>query len=369
MPRYKSKEFDIPFYERSTESYRLKIKVDKTISDDASTLKNKAVEYYITHYFPEFYAYLFNPSAFDEFENADLDVAAALKIEIKNATLAHSQYETAPPSSKKIAVFSLRYDIDGKRRQLENNGQFPSFEENLIFFNNQNEIGSTNSQSTFTVGTLGETNNLLNNGLRTFDTQYQGFEGQISLNVDFGSLQTSAQKILNLLVSVLAEQLKTSSPSYDFGEADTITLFFGKKNNKLDITGMEYLLLENSIQSQPMKIGYFSIVQYNRLLQDPLTLALLKNYQSILGSVQSSANTNSSYSFFDFLSDPAIGDALGEDPTMLDFNPQPKKDLQNILISIASDYGLIETNNTEELEKGFTTALTSTELKKLKNQE
>jgi hypothetical protein len=119
-----------------------------------------------------------------------------------------------------------------------------------------------------------------------------------------------------------------------------------------------------------MKIGYLSAVKYNNLLQDPLTLAVLRDYRSILDSVQRGTNTNTSYSFFDFLSSSGFRNQLDGESLQIDlssFRPNPKKDMQNALISIASEYGLIETNNVEQLEKGFTTSMTSEEVRRLKN--
>tara|TARA_Y100000593_G_scaffold65221_1_gene120195 strand:- start:27686 stop:32950 length:5265 start_codon:yes stop_codon:yes gene_type:complete len=369
MPRYKNKKFNIPFYEKSSQSYRLKIKVNDRIFENDDRMKKKAADLYITHYFPEFYAFLSDTEEFEKFENAELDVAEALKEVLISKTTIINRYETQPPTQMRIVVFSLKYDIDTKRKQLEDSGTMPSFEENLLFFNSENEIGDTRSESTFSVATLGKTNNSLNDGLRMFNTQLQGFEGQISLNVDFNSMQTSTQQILNLLVTTLSAQLKTTASSASFSDADTVTIFFGKKGAKIAVTGMEYLLIEESIESQPMKIGYFSIIKYNRLLKDPLTLATLKNYQSILAGVQSTATNNTNYSFFDFLNDPGVSSELGAPPaTILDFNPQPKKDMQNILVSIAADYGLIDVGDTEDLEKGFTTALSSEELQNLRQR-
>jgi hypothetical protein len=95
--------------------------------------------------------------------------------------------------------------------------------------------------------------------------------------------------------------MRIQTPSYDFSEADTVTLFFGQKGPKLAIYGMNYLLIEESIESQPLKIGYFSIAKYNKLLQDPLTLSILRNYRQLLDSIQTSKDNRSNYSFFDFL--------------------------------------------------------------------
>ena len=226
MPRYINKKFNIPFYEKSSKSYRLKIKVNDRIFEDDDRMKNKAVDRYITHYFPEFYAFLSDTEEFEKFENADLDVAEGLRETLISKTTIINRYQTHPPTQMRIVVFSLKYDMDKRRKQLEDSDTMPSFEESLLFFNNENEIGDTQSESTFSVATLGKTNNSLNDGLKMFNTQLQGFEGQISLNVDFNSMQTSTQQILNLLVTILSGQLKTTASSASFNAADTITIFF-----------------------------------------------------------------------------------------------------------------------------------------------
>ena len=135
-----------------------------------------------------------------------------------------------------------------KREELESDIKMPLYEPNLDFFNEREGIGSSIAETTLTVGTIGTENKLLNNGLKTFDSQYKGFEGQIDLNVDFGYMSIAATKILNLLVTELTRQLRIQSPSYDFSEADTLTLLFGKKNGKIAISGINYLLIEKSIQ-------------------------------------------------------------------------------------------------------------------------
>tara|TARA_A100001515_G_scaffold138812_1_gene132743 strand:- start:825 stop:4829 length:4005 start_codon:yes stop_codon:yes gene_type:complete len=373
MPQYRTKPFNIPFYDsRRRGSYRVKVRVNKSTSNSVAK-QEIAPKYFITHYFPEFYAFLEDPAVFATFENANETVAQALYDDIAAKVRIHNRYETAPPSNKRIIIFSLDgFDIDARRQQLEDDGEMPSFAENLAYFNEQENKGETISESTFVVGSLGLTNDLLKNGLRTFNTQFLGFEGQINLNVDFNGLQNGTQKILNLIVTILSQQLKTETPSYDFNEADTITLFFGRDDRRdtLTITGIQYLLVEESIQSQPMKIGYLSAVKYNKLLQDPLTLAVLRDYKSILDSVQAGSNTNTSYSWFDFMSSSGFRNEIDGQSLQIDlssFRLDPKKDMQNVLISVASEFGLIETNNVEQLEKGFTTSMTSEEVKRLKD--
>lgn len=383
MVMYKNSTFNVPFYEKESGLYKVKIKVNKDLLplaplDDG--IKDAAVQEFITSYLPEFYSYLFDVQYFQT--NCDpnsnkpscdisiIDVASEIKDELKNLIRVDTSYETSPPGPKIVVVLNLRYDFDSKREELESDSKMPFYEPNLDFFNEREGIGSSISETTLTVGTIGAENKLLNNGLKTFDSQYKGFEGQIDLNVDFGYMSIAATKILNLLVTELTRQLRIQSPSYDFSEADTLTLFFGKKNGKIAISGINYLLIEKSIQSEPLKIGYFSIAKYNKLLQDPLTLALLRNYRNVLTSIQGAHNSGTSYSFFDFLDDDTVKDSLNRPPgTVFDnFNPQPKKELDNILLKVANEYGLIDVNNVDSLEKSFKDYFDTDELQKLKQE-
>lgn len=381
--KYKDQSFNIPFYETQTGFYKVKIKVDKLDFNQPDARNQEFIEAgtreFITSYLPEFYSYLFDEQYFQD--NCDpnpndpncdvniLEVASELKEEIEELVSVESTFPTSPPGPKTIVILNLRYDFDSKREDLENSFSMPLYQPNLDFFNEAEGITGPIDQTTLTVGTIGAENKLLNNGLKTFDTQYKGFEGQIDLNVDFGYMSIAATKILNILVVELTKQLRIQSPSYDFSEADTLTLFFGKKKGKLAVSGINYLLIEKSIQSEPLKIGYFSIAKYDKTLQDPLTLAVLRNYRQILTSIQGANDSGTSYSFFDFLNNDSVKDSLNSPGTVFDnFNPQPKKDLDNELLKVANEYGLIDVNNVDALEKSFKTAFYTEELRKLKEE-
>ena len=385
--KYQSKDFNIPFYESQTQTYKVKIKVDKINSNEELESRRQELialgfQEFVTSYLPEFYSFLFDTEYFqnecnpyppgDPCANSIIDVANDLEQELKSRITIESWFDTSPPSSKSIVIVRTSFDLDSKRDELEADKNMPLYEPNLVFFNNQQNLSGPVAETTLTVGTIGSENKLLNNGLKTFDTQYKGFEGQIELNVDFGYMSIAATKILNIIVTELTKQIRIQTPSYNFSEADTVTLFFGKDaNNKLAIYGMNYLLIEESIQSQPLKIGYFSIAKYNKLLQDPLTLAILRNYTQLLDSIQTSKDNRSNYSFYDFLNNDEVKDSLALPATgslFGNFNPQPKKDLDNELLRVASEQGLIDINNTEALEKGFTTFFSSEELQKIKQQ-
>ena len=371
--KYLSKTFNVPFYERSSESSKVRMKVGRANSADeivgnSANIRDAAREF-ITSYLPEFYSALYDEEYFATEANGDLDLANQLVLDIQDSITVESFYQTFPPSNKTVVIFRSVYNFDKKREELLSNDTMPDFDANLAFFNEQQSIVGEISETTLTVGTLGSQNNLLNNGLKSFDTQYGGFEGQIDINVAFGPLQLQATGILNVLVAILSEQTKIQSPSYDFSEADTITIIFGKKRGKLAVSRIDYLLVEDSIESQPLRVGYFSIIKNNKLLKDPLTLAILRNYQNLLTAFQGNIDTQNPYSFFDFLNDDSVRDSLGLTGDLIEnFQLQPKKDMTNELLRVASDQGLIDINNVDQLEKGFKDYFTSEEYRKLKQE-
>ena len=380
---YTSKQFNIPFYEKQSEAYKVKIKIDRVNSrEDLGTLEGAILQAgcdeYITSFLPEFYSYLYDQQYFEENCRPDNDctvdivsMAADLKNSIIEKTSIEYWYQTKPTSNKSIAILKCYFDFDGEREKLEANNKMPLYQPNLDFFNEQQNITGPDGETTLVVGTIGTENKLLNNGLRTFDTQYKGFEGQLKLNTDFNALQSSAVKILNIIVTELTKQARIQTPSYNFSEADTITLKFGKKRDRLALHSLDYLVVEDSISSQPLKIGYFSIAKYNKILNDPLLIAVLKNYDNIITSVQDTPDTQSPYSFYEFLSASSEQGAFG-DPIQgglfENFSPQPKKDFENELLKAASEFSLIDIKNVDSLEEGFTTSLTTEELEELKKK-
>lgn len=377
--KYKSKTFNVPFYESQTDLHKVKLKVDKITSNEELeqnrlSILEAACDEFITSNLPEFYSSIYDEEYFQT--NCDpepecgniLDVAFKIRQEIIDRSNVEAWFQPDNPAAQNtIAIVSLEYDFDSRREQLEAKNRMPLYEPNLQFFNDQQGFTGPVGETTLTIGTIGAQNKLLNNGLRTFDTQFKGFEGQINLNVDFNVLGVNATKIMNIIITELSKQVRIQTPSSEFSDADTITLIFGKSGNKLALYGMEYLLLEDSIENKPLTIGYFSIAKYNNLLRDPLTLSILRNYDAILSSIQDANRGSNTYSFFDFLSNEEVQDSLGNPGTVFDnFNRQPKKELNNDFIREANELGLIDINNTDALERGFVTFLSSEEVQELR---
>jgi len=408
--KYLGEKVNIPFYDRKRGEQIVKLKIKRTklgansrnadhpndlSPSDKEFIKNRSAKRFIAHYFPEFYTFLYDQQLFSTFVGANLDVAQDLKDSIKeNITIGRIDDSATP--GRIIIVTILDYDIEKKRESIKSAHCLPSFEDNLTFFNEQQEITNILSEATFAIGTIGQTNSSLNDGLNAFNTQMAGLEGQLQFNPNMGMLANTTQSALSLAITLVASQLKANSPSYKFGAADSMTMYFGQQENsalpggsQVAVGRIEYLKVEESITPQPMKIGYFSNIRYNNSLKDPLTLITLKNYDSILASITAGGAGGSSVpgldvgaggaggsGFMDFMRNPEVQNALT--PHELNpsgsassiFNPlpplTPPDPPGNPFINAAKELTDIDIENTKELEKGFKTAFTSAQLKALK---
>jgi len=414
--RYLNQDFKIPFYEESTKSYKLKFKVSPRIRNASeqrereAELKEKALRYYVTHYLPEFYTYLFNETTFQEIlDNSpkltlpgdnepqpmiSMTETIELMSSIQRSIKIEHYFNAAPPmANKSVVVVSTNLDFLARREKLEAEGKMPSYESNYEYFRTKNNVSVPTSSTTLAIASLGRQNNFLNDGLRAFNQQHQGFEGQLNINLDFTFTQTSVQLTLNWLVSSLVAQLRRSSAA-NLTDADTLTLEFGKKNNKPAVVRMSYLLVEESIQNSPLKVGVFSAVLYKTQFHDPMTVAILQNYRTIVEQVENgSINPDAPpYTVWQFLESPnvmstlsgsfglnfgtfgSLGDiasgsvALPRPMTPAELAAQHQESIQNEYIKAAKELGLISATDVTALKEGFSTLYTEAEIEKISKE-
>jgi hypothetical protein len=396
--RYVNRSFKIPFHDASSNEFKLKLKFNR--QEGFASKVEKASRHYLDHFFPEFYRYRIDPEYYDEpsraADGSQTDVARieAIMQEVKNSIDIAARFGTSPPSGRQVNVFTTSYDFMAIRMQLESEGKMPSYEAALSFFREQKNLSEPRSETTLVIAALGTTNNAFNDGMSAYNRQLQGFEGQLNINVDFNFLQTDVQKILNTLVSDLVYTLRRTGTSAAFTEADTLTIQFGLVDErKPAVVGIEHLLVEQSIASEPAKIGVFTNILYNRVFQDPLSLATLKNYQNIVESVQDGPLEASALqqmfatsgsmggTFLDFLESPDTIETLANPPTIMDtdtFDPTfnlgqtpvtgSANDFQNVFIQVAYEEGLLSPANLKSLENGFQEFFSSEEMQKIKAQ-
>lgn len=408
--RFPNKPFKIPFYDTTSKKFKLKLKVSNFGSQISGTerreIQEKAVKYYLDNYIPEFFAIRFDQSAFEgmlpteaadalgnpgqktisieEIEEIIDDIQSSLQIE--------NHFNTAGPSTLKIVIVSTTYEFYKLRKKLEAANQMPSFEASLQFFRDNRNLSAPDSETTLLIASIGAQNKAFNDGMRSYAQQYQNFEGQLNINVDFSFLQTDIQKILNALILDLVSQLRRSGTAVEFLETDTLTIQFGLwDDRKPRVVGMEYLVVGESIESQPLKVGLFTAIKYNRSFRDPLSVATLKNYQNVVESIQQPYGSvigglvaqSGSLSFFDFLQSPDMAAAFPSDSFGPDLETLGNDlangmlindltgsgaDLQNEMIKIAVAEGLLDINDTAQLENGLQVFLSEEDLRELKSK-
>ena len=115
--KYISKTFGVPFYETSSESAKVKIKVPKftesTLSTVRGSIREKAANEFITSYLPEFYSFLTDQEYFQDEASGDLDLANQIKQDVIDACIIETFYQPAPPSpNKTIVIVRCLYDFD-----------------------------------------------------------------------------------------------------------------------------------------------------------------------------------------------------------------------------------------------------------------
>jgi hypothetical protein len=415
--RYLNQDFKIPFYEGSSEYYKLKLKVSPRLTTGNrqtrdGDLKDKALRYYVINYLPEFYTYFYDEGAFQQIlDDPDpipespvqprapwtMDNTISLMSNIRRSIRIENYFNASPPTSNKsVVVFKTNFDFLAKRDELESSRRMPSFEQNYEFFRTKNNVTAPTSATTLAIASLGTQNNSLNDGLRAFHQQVQGFEGQLTINLDFSYTQMSCQLVLNWMVNSLVGQLRRTGDAR-LTEADTLTLEFGKKNNKLAIVGMSYLLVEESIQNSPLKVGLFSAILYKSEFHDPMTVVILQNYSTLVERVQdSSFNPDTpAYTVWQFLDSPSVGTSLsgsfgdnfgtfgslgdlaisgsGIVPLPRPLSPaelaaQHKLSIEAQYVKAAKDLGIISVTDVKALSDSFSAAYSSEEMIKLREE-
>ena len=331
MKNYPGRQFNIPFYvdgqwlvkllfrkSAFSEAAGNGAKPSKYTPVDEEMIEKKALNRFVTFLYPEFYVYLYNKSEFSTIENASVDVAEEVIGEVQRKIGVKAAFEVPFRPNYRGIVCSMIQNVNLVRQTLRDDRKFPDFEAALAFFNSQQDIESDSTQSQFAVGSLGKTTSTLNDGLQAFNNQMMGFEGSLPgpLGVDFNGLQMGTQNAVNLVVNMLTTQLNPTQPSFDFTDADALTVYFGKRTDrgkkKLSISRIDYLLIEDGIGARPMRVGYFSNIKYNQQLSDPLILATLKNYQEIVDGINN-PTTAQNFSFLQYLEHPDVKGALNQE--------------------------------------------------------
>ena len=439
---FRTKKRNIPFYNPDDETIKVKITYDEfTDSQDflgkVNAVTNKLANRLILHYYPEFYPYLKDASytaGIATLDDAFADIKRMFKESLEAGSLVYYvpldpflkaqnkhmvlgsissfTYDLLPcdvrtlkknsqlastariyakiramtvPNRGNTLTFTTRSPLE-IRELLELANRMPSWDEALSLFNQDQNITNANDQTTIVIGGLMENNNLMNDGLSSFQSEIAGFGGLLPLPFDFNAIQKSMMFILNVtILKSIVEELTDigvkagtgRSKFTEFGDADSVTIYFGKKRrpgpprlpSETAIGRITYVINEESPQENVLKTGYMTNVKYNKEFQDPLTLSTLKNYEYLLQRMRLAAidPNGPPFSFTDFINDSS-GDFGLPSNFIWDELPAPGPPVKNAFLKEAVQMGLVDLKDTKALEKGFVESMSPAEMRKLRTQ-
>ena len=254
----------------------------------------------------------------------------------------------------------------------------PPMDEALTIFNEDQKITASGRNTTLQVGSLMQDNNFFNDGLGQFQEQINGFEGSLPIPLDFGAVQSSTTKILNIVVTEIVKDLGNSwqakSMTFDttgleFSDADSIFLEFGSR--EIDdktyptFSRISYIVNELSPLRETLKTGYMTNSRWNRVWRDPFTIDTLKMYNTLVDAMRiMDSFGGNNFSFTEFLQGGDFG--LGD---QFDFSqlPQPA-DTKNLFLKEAAKLGIIDLSDVKNLEKGIAQQLGVAQLREYRRK-
>ena len=437
---YRSRERNIPFIIRGDSGTTIKVKLlfDKfeNVDDFAgrlSTVKNKAVDRYILHFFPEYYlnyrvhrrgkgsaedldpifeagyrrlrqtlkdnitAVYYRPHDPSLRSNKDLVLASLelpLPFEItkseveKLKEVATNSLGLTPASVNEAAALQKIDTLDSPSDMNPTDTQYisaaypsvlmillrqmsllPDMDLALETFNADEGISGGGGVTTLQIGSMVSNNNFVNDGLKTFQEQMNGFEGSLPNPIDFGSIQSSLMKILNIVVMEVVKDIgndftmsegTVDLSGLEFSEADNIYIEFGWREDTnrpsgegTAISGMSYIVNNLGPQRQVLRTGYMTNIVWNKRWRDPFTLDTLKMYETLVETMKVLGGLGGAdFSFVDFLQSSPPGSFGFENN--FDFSSLPKPgDFKNLFLKEAAKLNIIDLGDVKNLEKGW----------------
>tara|TARA_B100000700_G_scaffold150974_1_gene167666 strand:- start:84373 stop:90009 length:5637 start_codon:yes stop_codon:yes gene_type:complete len=411
---------NIPFFEKGR--YYVRLHTETRITDNADfqarapSLKEEAIDRFMMHYYPEYW-----PGLAEDLGNIFPDVPEyqdtyeVLRAQLTSQVAVAGYYHSAaPPFDRSYVVASYSPNrgesVDSVRRTIGDGTYAPSQqriynqEGELVgfaglppmapvveYFNSLQEDGgitAPDSQTTFLLTDVLSSADVFAQGFQRFFLQLLTMPANSTPALDLTFFQRDIQKFLSLFVQVLVKQFNSKNDVQDFNEADSLTIYFGTyadKEDKIAISKMEYFVEEESPATQTLAVGYLTNVKYNPLMHDKLGLSLMKNYEDVLEGMQRMQQQppgivgNTGYSFLDFVDTVGTGSFMQLGGGQFNFEDNwdqfdfvtpitenAAEEAHQGFIKAAKDAGI--PINTQALSDGMEAALTSEQVKELKEK-
>ena len=151
---------------------------------------------------------------------------------------------------------------------------------------------ATEPKSTILIS-LGSMNTVIENlqsAIKTYDKQIRFFPTPLRLPLNLEIVQNSVQRVLNLIQSDVAEDIKLSGyPMSPFGEDDRLQI---ELDGKEKIQTIRYEVdLGDDYVDESLKVGYITLIKYNTDINDRWVMATLAKHQQILQNFRSVSPT------------------------------------------------------------------------------
>ena len=378
--KFKKNKFMIPYYAKSPKVYRVHILAINDDEDggitDNETIYNRAVDAFITHYFPEYYPFLMlgysgQIEGLLEEINSFNPHYETLRDEIYDSLSVH-KVETLLPlpgqDPRRKVVMESTIDFKLERLAAMTAERLPDMEHALQVFSHERDTGDLGAETTFKMSTMPNTMEQMTGVLDGFGNLARAFQNVASAPMDFNAMQTGTSMIVNAVLqtvydSISTEEGKGPPAAYD---TDYITVYFNDSVLKPQIMSIEYFVLNiTATEAEFATVGFISNVKYNPTFQEPLTLGVLKHHNEILQNSSQSSGLNNQSSITQFFKTLGEGQGPTFTPQIGDI-PGSLTPGNNIFGNRSSD-DLIDMNDIKQLENLFSTVMTAEEVKQLQD--
>ena len=378
--KFKKNKFMIPYYAKSPKVYRVHILAINDDEDggiiDNETIYNRAVDAFITHYFPEYYPFLMLGYA-GQIEGLLEEINSfnphyeTLRDEIYDSLTVH-KVETLLPlpgqDPRRKVVMESTIDFKLERLAAVTAERLPDMDYALQVFSHERDTGDLGAETTFKMSTMPNTMEQMTGVLDGFGNLARAFQNVASAPMDFNAMQTGTSMIVNAVLqtvydSISTEEGKGPPAAYD---TDYITVYFNDSVPRPQIMSIEYFVLNiTATEPELATVGFISNVKYNPTFQEPLTLGVLKHHNEILQNSSQSSGLNNQSSITQFFKTLGEGQGPTFTPQIGDI-PGSLTPGNNIFGNRSSD-DLIDMNDIKQLENLFSTVMTAEEVKQLQD--
>ena len=342
----------IPFYATDVDKYGVVVKTsassEAAVLDEWSMHANYAARSFIAHYLPEYAEYLLTSGAGGTTGNDPAFFEELIKLISLN--LALLRYTASTPRNHKMTIMTTNtLDLGGtslganygspkldflKLREFLSSEGWPGLTAaataaasgvsavlpGLDAFGALREGGSANMHLTenaikghpytpaasfgvIYLDTIRRDTERFADLMENFHQQLQNFPGSINHPINFLFLKRAIPSFIKRrLMQNIYETINIKGTGVTFAQGDYVRLDFDQTYDQL-VSAVYYSPENNrgSLNSNFAKIGYYTTIEHTRILNDPVFVTVLKNFNSILTDISAYGRADAQYSFLQFL--------------------------------------------------------------------